>query len=328
MATPRRSLTMLVSSAGRRVELLQAFRASAAELGIALTVFASDLDPDMSAACRLADGRFAMPRADSADFIPTLLKRCAEHRIDLVVPTIDTELQALSEAIDLFAAIGTRVAVSAPDFVAMARDKAATAGALAQAGLPTPRTAMLADVRADPAGWTFPVMVKPNHGSAGRSISIAKTVDDLPRHEAEPLIVQELLVGAEYTINMFFDCTGKARCVIPHHRIRTRAGEVEKGVTERREDLCAIGWQLAERFTGVRGTICFQAIITPQGPFVFEINARFGGGYPLAHEAGAQCAKWLLEEVAGLPSTAGDEWHSGVTMLRYDAAVFVRNEGA
>lgn len=320
----RTSLTLLVSSAGRRVELLQAFRSAAQSLDLDLRVIATDLDPEWSAACRLADSRFAMPRADSAGFIPALLELCRTEAVDLVVPTIDTELQAMSEASADFAAIGTRLAVSAPDFVAMARDKAATALALAAAGLPTPRTATLAEVRADPSSWTFPVMVKPNHGSAGRSISVAQTPEDLPRTESEPLIVQELLVGAEYTINMFFDQHGKAHCVVPHRRVRTRAGEVEKGVTERHAELCAIGWQLAEKFDGVRGTICFQAIVTERGPFVFEINARFGGGYPLAHEAGAQCARWLLEEVAGLPCTAADTWHEKVTMLRYDAAVFFR----
>jgi carbamoyl-phosphate synthase large subunit len=55
---------------------------------------------------------------------------------------------------------------------------------------------------------------------------------------------------------------------------------------------------------------------------VFEINARFGGGYPLAHQAGATFSQWLLEEVAGLPATANDRWQDGVLMLRYDSAVF------
>ena len=58
------------------------------------------------------------------------------------------------------------------------------------------------------------------------------------------------------------------------------------------------------------------------GPRVFEINARFGGGYPLAHFAGAEYTRWLLEEVVGLPSTAHDGWRSGALMLRYDAATF------
>jgi carbamoyl-phosphate synthase large subunit len=57
-------------------------------------------------------------------------------------------------------------------------------------------------------------------------------------------------------------------------------------------------------------------------PALFEINARFGGGYPIAHHAGATFTKWLLEEAAGMPSSANNEWRSGVRMLRYDQAVF------
>ena len=317
------SLTILVSSAGRRVELLEALRASARELGIGLNVLATDVSPQLSAACQRADRRFAVPRADSAEFVPATLRLCRDHHVDLVIPTIDTELLVLSQASGTFADLGTRIAVSSPDFVSIARDKLETAVALEKAGLPTPRTATLDVVRANPAAWQWPAMVKPRHGSAGRAISVAAGAEALPRTESEPLIVQQLLVGAEYTINMFFDETGRARCVIPHRRMQVRAGEVEKGVTERRADLCALGWRIAEHFTGVRGVICFQAIVDESGPSVFEINARFGGGYPLAHEAGAQFARWLLEEAAGLPVSAHDGWRDGVVMLRYDAATFV-----
>jgi carbamoyl-phosphate synthase large subunit len=55
---------------------------------------------------------------------------------------------------------------------------------------------------------------------------------------------------------------------------------------------------------------------------LFEINARFGGGFPLAHNAGAYFTRWLLEEAAGHSSDANNNWRSGVRMLRYDAAVF------
>jgi carbamoyl-phosphate synthase large subunit len=57
-------------------------------------------------------------------------------------------------------------------------------------------------------------------------------------------------------------------------------------------------------------------------PAVFEINARFGGGYPLAHRAGAQFAQWLLEEASGRRLSAHNDWQGGVVMLRYDQAVF------
>jgi hypothetical protein len=36
----------------------------------------------------------------------------------------------------------------------------------------------------------------------------------------------------------------------------------------------------------------------------------------------------MLEEAANLPLTADNDWRSGVTMLRYDAAVVVEEEEA
>lgn len=320
----RNSLTMMISSAGRRGELLQCFRASAAELGISLTILACDLEPEWSAACQLADRCFAVPRADSDDYIPTLLSLCAAEGVDLLVPTIDTELLPLSENHQRFQDVGTWISVGNPAFVQMARDKMATAHALAALDIPTPATFVLADVRDNPADHQWPMLLKPNHGSAGRLISIVGSVDELPTTEPEPLICQQLLSGPEYTINMFFDRAGKAGTVIAHRRVRTRAGEVEKGVTERHDSVCHIGWQMAKALEGVRGVICFQAIVTDKGPFIFEINARFGGGYPLAHAAGAHFARWLLEEAAGLEPTVSDDWRDGVRMLRYDAAIFGR----
>jgi carbamoyl-phosphate synthase large subunit len=152
-----------------------------------------------------------------------------------------------------------------------------------------------------------------------------------PRSPAElvglPLddyLVQEMWDGAEYTVNLFFDQEGDLRCAVPHRRIEVRSGEVSKGRTERVPALMNAAHQLAAALPGARGPLCFQAIVRPDGSFaVFEINARFGGGYPLAHHAGATFTRWLLEEALCSPCTAHDNWREGVTMLRYDAAVFL-----
>jgi carbamoyl-phosphate synthase large subunit len=315
-------LTMMISSAGRRGELLQCFRASAVELGISLTILACDLEPEWSAACQLADRCFAVPRADCDEYIPALLSLCIANGVDLLVPTIDTELLPLSENLHKFQEAGVWVSVGDPEFVQMARNKMATAHALGALDIATPQTFSLAEVRNNLSDHRWPMIVKPNHGSAGRLISIVHSAAQLPTVEPEPLIVQQLLSGPEYTINMFFDRSGNATTVIPHRRVTTRAGEVEKGVTERHHAICDIGWKLGRALEGVRGVICFQAIVTENGPFVFEINARFGGGYPLAHAAGAEFSRWLLEKAVGLEPTANDNWREGVRMLRYDAAIF------
>lgn len=144
----------------------------------------------------------------------------------------------------------------------------------------------------------------------------------------ENLVAQELWTGKEYTVNVYFDAQGQLRCAVPHVRIETRAGEVSKGVTERQPQLMAIAEKIALSLKGAYGALCFQSILTPQGDVgVFEINARFGGGYPLAHRAGACFSRWLLEDVLNLPGTAHNHWQENLVMLRYDAAVFRCREG-
>jgi carbamoyl-phosphate synthase large subunit len=216
------------------------------------------------------------------------------------------------------------VAVSAPGVVRLARDKLRTAHFLASHGLPAPRTELPQEVLSEPHAWPWPLMAKPRAGSSSVGIRVVSTPDQLAELVAAPeYLVQELLRGEEYTVNLFFDRAGRLRCVIPHLRYEVRAGEVAKGITRRHAQLEATAWALGEALTGARGALCFQAIVDAAGrPVVFELNARFGGGYPLAHRAGARFAQWLLEETSGLPLTAHNHWHDGVLMLRYDHAVF------
>lgn len=323
-AASGRRLGMLVTSAGRRVELVNCFRQAAVRLGVDLEILACDLAPATSAACRHADAAFAVPAAGDPGYVDAVLARCLAHGVGLVVPTIDPELLPLSAARDRFAAAGIEVAVSDAALVAVARDKLATAHFLAAAGIPSPRTAAAEAVLAAPDDWPWPLFAKPRDGSAGRAVRPVASAGELAEAMDEPLVVQELLRGDEYTVNFFCDADGKLRCAIPHQRLQVRAGEVEKGITRRVEVLEKLAERIAAALPGPRGALCFQAMLAPDGSAsVFEINARFGGGYPLADHAGGQFARWLIEHALHMPSSAGNDWQAGITMLRYDAAVFV-----
>lgn len=320
----RKRLTMLVTSAGRRVALLQTFRRGADELGVELELLACDLEPELSAACHVADDAFAVPPATHDDYVEAILALCRHRNVQLVVPTIDPDLAPLAGAHDRFAALGITVAASTPAVIEIARDKLKTAEFLAAHDIPAPRTATLAAVRENPGDWNWPLLLKPRHGSSGRSVSIVRSAADLPEQEDEPMIVQTLLHGEEWTVSIYIDDAGRLRAVVPHRRIKVRAGEVEKGVTRRAPRLIEIGERIAASLPGARGVLCYQAMVSPDGTAnVFEINARFGGGYPLADRAGAAFARWLIEARMGLPSSAGNDWAEDVIMLRYDAAVFV-----
>lgn len=321
----RQSARMMISSAGRRVGLLRCFRESTSVLGIDLEIFACDLKPEWSPASLEADAAFTAPPAESDAFIPEMLALCERHGIGLIVPTIDTELTAYAQARAQFAAIGTQVAVSDAPLVAMARDKFATAGFLSKAGIRSPRTVTADEFLNDRATLTFPLLAKPRGGSSSRGIGIVRDLDQVAAKEAvEPYVLQEILEGPEYTVSLYFDAQGALKCAVPHERLRVRGGEVEKGVTVRHPLLEDMAKSLANAMQGARGAMCFQTRMGEDGlPSMFEINARFGGGYPLAHRAGAPFAQWMLEEWLDLPRTAADRWRSDVLMLRFDDAVFV-----
>ena len=55
-----------------------------------------------------------------------------------------------------------------------------------------------------------------------------------------------------------------------------------------------------------------------------EINGRFGGGYPLAHAAGARFPELIIQMALGdSPSSLLGEYDRGIVMSRYDEAVYV-----
>ena len=206
------------------------------------------------------------------------------------MPTIDTELEVLADAQDLFAAIGTRVNISSPEVVRIARDKAATAGFLTGAGIPAPRTGTVPAVLRAPDTWRWPLILKPVAGSSSIGICIARDLEEfqVAARLRDDLLVQEYWIGREFTINIFFDQTGILRSAIPHWRKETRAGEVSKGITWRHPLI-----------NGVVGSIGLGAEERP-GRFVlsshrertrakrlFSKSTRaLEGGYPLAHRAG------------------------------------------
>lgn len=307
------------------------FRESARKIGMDLDVLAGDVQPGMSPACHMADKSFELPPCLEEDYIESLLKICRREGVSMIVPTIDTELEMLSSERMRFEKSGVRVCVPPNESVAVCRDKLLTALSLEACGIDIPLSAGLSE-KHNWQKWQTPVIIKPINGSS--SIGIQRFTNAAQLEKALPLlsrdfdyIVQELIHGVEYTVNCFFDTEGCLKCTVPHRRIATRQGEVYKGITERLPILIDAAKKLQNlpfKFTGV---VCFQAIVHEGKANVFEINARFGGGYPLAHKSGALFTQWLLEEISGIIPSYNDDWKEHVTMLRYDQSLFMDEKG-
>lgn len=312
---------IMILSAGRRVSLLRAFQAAADEFGIVVT--AADMNPWLSSACQVARKQCKLPSVDSAEYADTLLSYCVDHNVRMVVPTIDTELASLAALSGELAQIGCVAVVSDADLIDVCRDKRKTAVFFDSFGIVSPTIYPL-----DHA--PFPVFVKPFDGSLSKGAAVAQSRNDLtPGMISNPKnIFCEYLDPAEhdeYTCDAYFDQNGRMRCVVPRLRVEVRGGEVSKGRTVRNDIVPFLMAKLAH-LPGARGCLTIQIMRSKATGALrlIEVNPRFGGGYPLTAQSGAAYHRWLLDEYINRKSIADfDAWTDDLTMLRYDAEIFV-----
>jgi len=315
-------IRLLFSSAGRRVELINCFRQAARELKADLQVVAIDMDPLWSPACQVADHAYKVPQCTSPDFLDAVLDICKRHEVNLIIPTIDTELIGYAENRDRFLADGTKIHLSSDDVIRVTRDKEETARVLNDRGIPVPHTWNMKDDH----NLKFPLLIKPRDGSCSNGIAIVNSWDELARKNVDRdlYVAQEICQGREFTLNCFYDRLKGCVACVPHFRKFVRDGEVCFAETVRIPEFKVIADKLYEIFPGIHGCICFQGFQDDSGHVsVFEINARFGGGYPICDRAGGTFAKWILQDLCGQVPAYHDNWREGIRMLRYDAAVFI-----
>ncbi|HEX7079612.1 MAG TPA: ATP-grasp domain-containing protein [Gammaproteobacteria bacterium] len=313
-------MNVLITSAGRRGSLVQIVRRTLDARRAGGHVFAVDARPEWSAACRLADRAWEAPRV-SAEYVPFLLDLCLEHRIEVVIPTIDPELPVLAAAADDFGAVGARVAVSSVDVCRTFSRKRSTHEFLSRHGLPTP--ALIEDFADAP----FPLFAKLDDSSS--SIG-ARRVDDA--YEAERLrsrnadyVFQPMLAGDEFTVDAFVDSNGRLRDLVPRQRLEIRGGEVSKAVTVRDPRILDEVARLFAVMHGAYGVLNVQLFRGREGGLSFvEVNPRFGGGFPLSFHAGANMVDYLLRDARGEPLEIA-RWRENTLMLRYDAEVIAHH---
>ena len=324
-------IVTLVSSVGRRGQLVECLRRSISTLGFQGTVIGVDCSR-LAPAAHLVDEFYQVPRCDDSEFLARMLAICTENNVRLLIPTIDTELPLYAANREAFAAIGTNVAISGPKTIEIASDKTVTNRWLLSHSFPTVRQANPHQVLSSAVEWKFPLIVKPRRGSASVGVRIVHTREMLRglADERSDLAVEQIALGQEYTINVLVNHEGICACAVPHIRLEVRGGEVSKGVTCKNREIMELIARVSEQLPDAWGPLNVQGFLSPdQGFLITEINARFGGGYPLAHKAGAEFTRWLLEESLGMRSSASfDCWQDGLAMLRYDSAVFLPYESA
>ena len=316
-------MKLLFTSVGRRVELMQVFRAAANKLGADLTIYGADIT-ESAPALFFCDRTVIVPRIKTPEYIPALLEICSNEKIDALIPTIDTDLLILAENKEQFAKIGTKVLISAPDKVALCRDKRFTADYFHSVGLESPEPVDAVDFYKG----GFPAFIKPKDGSSSVFAYKVNNQEELLSYAAQvpDYIIQPFIQGTEYTVDIFCDLEGNPVYITPRIRQAVRAGEVLKTQISQDPRIIEEMQRLIRDYKPCGGiTVQLIRQESTGKDYYIEINPRFGGGAPLSMMAGADAAEALLRILSGekLTYQAGAA-EDGAVYSRFDQSVRVQ----
>lgn len=312
-------MRILFTGVGRRIELLQAFRSAALVLKKDLKIYGADMAGTAPALAYCDYTRLVVAMKDPR-YISNLLQICMDDHIDLLIPTIDTDLLVLSENKEKFAKIGTKVMISAPEMIRICRDKNDTSHLFAKCGLHTPIP--VNDWKAYDGG--FPAFIKPKDGSSSINAFKVENREELEVYAGriKDYIVQPFINGREYTIDIFCDWSGNPISIVPRERLQVRAGEVLKTQICTDKTMIDEARAICLAFKPC-GPLTVQLIRDEKGiDWFIEINPRYGGGAPLSMKAGARSAEAILKLMDGETAEV-QEAADGAVYSRFDQSVCI-----
>lgn len=313
-------MNILFTGVGRRIELLQAFRNAALVLNKEMKIYGADMAGTAPALAYCDYVRRVVAMKDPG-YIQNLLDICAADNINLLIPTIDTDLLVLAENKEKFEAIGTRVMISAPEMIRICRDKNNTSQFFVDCGLHAPMP--VNDWREYKSG--YPAFIKPKDGSSSINAFKVENEEELEVYAAqiEDYIVQPFISGHEFTIDIFCNWNGEPISIVPRERLQVRAGEVLKTRIDLDQTMVQEMQILCKAFKPC-GPMTVQLIRDDKGiDWYIEINPRFGGGAPLSMKAGARSAEAILKLMDGEEVSYCADIADGAIYSRFDQSVCI-----
>lgn len=315
---------VLILSAGRRVELVKAFKNAQKKLNMQnAKVIAVDISK-YAPALYFADNFYLVPRVTDIKYIDTIIDIAIKENIDLIVPTIDTELYVLALNKRLIEEkTNAKVLISDKEIIEICNDKNKTIEFLQQNGFDLPNTLNEDDLKNK--AYKFPLFIKPKDGSSSINtfiINDEKELQFFKEYVKEP-IIQERIEGNEYTVDVCMDFEGNVISIVPRIRIATRSGEISKGKIDKNNHVIEDVKRLMQTLKPI-GHITVQCFLTKDNVIKYiEINPRFGGGAPMSFYAGANSPEFLLRMLNGEELSYYEGFQDGLVFSRFDDSILI-----
>lgn len=237
-----------------------------------------------------------IPSADEVDsYLDHLQSLVTEFDINYLIPTSETEIEVISNHIDLFKDIyviypGTKV-------VEKCVDKYITNKYLSSLGLPVPWTS----AAQEDIPFNYPCIFKGRKGAGSKVLFTVESIDEalfLVKRYPDG-IFQELLLphDNEITCGVFRSKNNKT-AVLQFQRVLNE-GTTSWAKTvyyQDIEDMCKF---VAENLE-LEGSMNIQLRLTDDGPRIFEINPRFSSTVYMRHLIGFDDVVWSIRDAKGI----------------------------
>jgi len=223
---------------------------------------------------RFLDCFIQLPQVKEIGYVDALVTALKLHKIDVLLPGIDSEIAVLSAARHRLPS-ATKAVLAPSKLVEAADDKLLTAEFLSSRGIGTPVTC-----NADsPFEIGFPVVAKPRRGHASQGIAILPSQQALQAFlETRPqnYCLQRYIAGPEITVGFLYDSAGVMRDAIAMERTLESGRTVHAKVLD---DLSTLQFmeEFGRKVPGVGAVNAQLRWHEHDGPLVFEINARLSG---------------------------------------------------
>ncbi len=283
-------------------------------------------DPTM---LEMFDAYYSVPRGDDPDYINSLFEICNKENVDIVLPIMSVELEALAYNKKRFSEIGTVVSVSDLPQLRIANNKRLLMEFLKENGMPCAEFQIVNSVKnmeeaVKEMGYpNVPVCIKTTDSSGSRGFRIldaSKSQSDLlfrskptscyttlkemkkalnESNNIPDLIVMEYLPGSEYTVDLLAD---KGRVLVSCCRksLLMENSIMMDGVVDQNEAVLTLCSTVVEKLE-LDGNIGFDVREKADGtPILMESNPRITAGIPIFYAAGVNlpylCVKKILGE--------------------------------
>lgn len=292
-------MNLLFTNAGRRAYLIEDALDLAHGTDFELGVFVCDTSPATASMLVSPEIKtFLTPRVsdDPERYVEVLIEECRKRNIGMIIPLMDFELPILAGKLGEFRAAGINIVVSAPDVISTTLDKEKCCIFCAEKGLSMPRTWFAGD---GTANTQLPLVLKRTFGSGSVDLVVIKESTQIPEIVPSGFILQEMVVGEEYGMDILNDFDGEFIHCCARRKIAMRAGETDKAEVVYEERFQELGKTVSAAFRHT-GNLDLDFIVDSAGKITFlDFNPRFGGGYPFTRAAGFDYLRTLLELAHG-----------------------------